>query len=156
MKPISPDLRQRIVEVYEEGQLSYAKVAKQFRVSERSVKTFVKQWRETGTIEPKPATNGNTFLIDAVGENVLRGLVEGKTDLSQVELRDRFAGETGCLVSQPTISRARRRLHITRKKSRNAPKSNSEMTENRPGRTSGRSRKPCVEQILFPWMRWAV
>ncbi|GAK54903.1 transposase and inactivated derivatives [Candidatus Vecturithrix granuli] len=42
MKPISPDLRARIVEVYEEGQLSYATVAERFCVSESSVKNFVK------------------------------------------------------------------------------------------------------------------
>ena len=128
MKPISTDLRKRIVEVYEEGQLSYAKVAERFRVSESSVKNFVKQWRETGTLEPKPAANGKTFLIDAAGAEVLRGLLEGKTDLSQGELRDQLAGETGCVVSQPTLSRALQRLGLTRKKSRNVPKSNSETT----------------------------
>ena len=128
MKPISTDLRTRIVEVYEEGQLSYAKVAERFRVSEGSVKNFVKQWRETRTIAPKPAANGKTFLIDATGEDVLRGLIEGKTDLSQMELREQLAEETGCLVSQPTISRTLQRLNVTRKKSRNAPKSSSETT----------------------------
>lgn len=128
MKPISNDLRTRIVEVYEEGQLSSAKVAERFRVSEGSVKNFVKQWRETGTIAPKPAANGKTFLIDATGEEVLRGLIEGKTDLSQMELREQLAEETGCLVSQPTISRTLQRLNVTRKKSRNAPKSSSETT----------------------------
>lgn len=128
MKPISNDLRARIVEVYEEGQLSYAKVAERFRVSEGSVKNFVKQWRETRTIVPKPAANGKTFLIDATGEDVLRGLIEGKTDLSQMELREQLAEETGCLVSQPTISRTLQRLNVTRKKSRNAPKSSSETT----------------------------
>ena len=128
MKPISNDLRTRIVEVYEEGQLSYAKVAERFRVSEGSVKNFVKQWRETGTIAPKPAANGKTFLIDATGEDVLRGLIEGTTDLSQLELREQLAEETGCLVSQPTISRTLQRLKVTRKKSRDAPKSSSETT----------------------------
>jgi transposase len=88
MKPISNDLRKRLVEVYEEGQLSYAKVAERFRVSEGSVKNFVTQWRETGSIEPKPAANGKTFLLDATGEDVLRGLIAGKTDLSQQELRE--------------------------------------------------------------------
>lgn len=123
MKPISNDLRTRIVEVYEEGQLSYAKVAERFCVSESSVKNFVKQWRETGTIAPKPAANGKPFLITAAGEEVLRGLLEGKADLSQEELRERLVAEIGCLVSQPTLSRTLQRLRITRKKSRNVPKS---------------------------------
>lgn len=128
MKPISTDLRQRIVEVYEEGQWSYAKVAERFCVSESSVKNFVKQWRETGTLTPKPAANGKAYLIDAAGEDVLRGLLEDKTDRSQMELREQLAAETGCVVSQPTISRTLHRLKISRKKSRNGPKSSSGTT----------------------------
>jgi transposase len=126
MKPISLDLRQRIVDVYEEGQLSYAKVAERFCVSESSVKNFVRQWRETGTLAPKPAANGKRFLIEAACEAVLRRLLEAHTDRSQEELRAEFATETGCEVSQPTISRTLQRLQITRKKSRNGPKSSSE------------------------------
>jgi len=143
MKPISNDLRIRIVEVYEEGQLSYAKVAERFRVSEGSVKNFVKQWRETETIGPKPPVNGKTFLIDDTGENVLKGLIEAKTDLSQLELREQLAEKTGCVVSQPTISRALQRLNLTRKKSRNVPKNSSETTSNRPGRTFRKPKKRC-------------
>jgi len=123
MKPISTDLRKRIVDVYEEGQVSYAKVAERFRISEGSVKNFVKQWRATGRLDPKPATNGKIFLIDATGEDVLRGLIQGKTDMSQMELREQFAEKTGCMVSQPTICRTLHRLKVTRKKSRNAPRS---------------------------------
>lgn len=123
MKPISIDLRKRIVDVYEEGQVSYAKVAERFRISAGSVKNFVKQWRVTGRLDPKPATNGKTFLIDATGEDVLRGLIQGKTDVSQLELRDQFAEKTGGLVSQPTICRTLQRLKVTRKKSRNARRS---------------------------------
>jgi transposase len=123
MKPISIDLRTRIVEVYEAGELSYAKVAERFCVSERSVKNFVKQHRATGSIVPKPATNGKTFLIPAAGEAVLRGLIARKTDASQEEPREQLAREIGCLVSQPTLCRTLQRFKITRKKSRNAPKS---------------------------------
>jgi transposase len=124
MKPISTDLRTRIVAVYEAGQLSYAKVAERFCVSESSVKNFVKQWRATGSLAPKPAANGKTFLITAAGEARLRDLIAGKTDRSQEELREQLAGEFGCLVSQPTLCRALQRLKITRKKSRGAPKNN--------------------------------
>jgi transposase len=147
MKPISTDLRTRIVEIYREGQLSYPKVAERFRVSESSVKNFVKQWRATGTLEPKPAANGKTCVIDAAGEDVLRGLIEKKTNWSHIELRDAFAAETGCSVSQPTISRVLQRVGITRKKSRSGPKSKAEMTSNRPGRRFRRSNRRSGETI---------
>jgi transposase len=155
MKPISHDLRTRSVEVYAEGQLSYAKVAERFCVSESSVKNFVKQWRETGTIDPKPGANGKTCLIDAAGEEVLRGLIEGKTDFSQEELREQLAAETGCVVSQPTISRTLQRLGITRKKRRNGLKNSNEKISSG---TVNSSRRPCrrfAQRMSLRWMRWA-
>lgn len=147
MKPISTDLRTRIVEVYREGQLSYPKVAERFRVSASSVKNFVTQWRATGTLEPKPRATGKTCVIDAAGEGVLRGLLEKNTNWSQEELREAFAAETGGAVSQPTISRVLRRMGITRKKSRNGPKSSSETTSNRPGKHFRRSKSGSGETI---------
>jgi transposase len=139
MKPISHDLRRRVVEGYEEGEFSYAKVANRFRVSESSVKRFVKQWRATGMVAPKPAANGKKPLLDDTGEEGLKGLVERETDLSQEELRAWLAAETDRWVSQPTISRTLQRLRITRKKRRNEPKNSTVQTSRRLASTSRRS-----------------
>lgn len=135
MKPLSNDLRRRIVEVYEEEELSYAKVAKRFHVSESSVKRFVKQWRDSGRIDPKSAANGKTTILDDAGVARLKSLVETQIDASQDELREWLASEIGVLVSQPTICRTLQRAGITRKKRRNAP-------QNRNGKTSKRLAKP--------------
>ena len=45
MKPLSDDLRKRLVAVYEETEVSYVEVAARFHVSVSSVRRFVKQWR---------------------------------------------------------------------------------------------------------------
>ena len=155
MKPISTDLRMRIIEVYEEGQLSYAKVAERFRVSESSVKNFVKRWRETGSIEPKPAANGKIFLVDQAGASVLKGIVDTHTDLSQGELGEQLSEKAGGVVSQSTMSRTLKRLKITRKKSRNGPKSNSERMSKRLDTPSGRPKKRCLQRRSSLSTRWA-
>lgn len=52
MKVYDLDLRRRIVEMVEEG-ISTAETAARFKVSPASVKRYVKQMRETGTLKPK-------------------------------------------------------------------------------------------------------
>jgi transposase len=116
MKPLSSDLRARIVAVYTEGEQSYSQVAKRFHVSRSSVKRFVKQWRETGCLEPKPVRNGSQPVLEAAGLALLNSLLERQGEVSQDELREQVATQTGILVSQPTICRTLQRVRITRKK----------------------------------------
>ena len=67
MAPLSMDLRVRIVTVYENGEGSQAEVAKRFSVSPAVVGKLVRQYRDTGSLEPqlhrrgrKPAISGET------------------------------------------------------------------------------------------------
>ena len=53
MQPYSLDLRQRIVDTYAEGNTSQRQLAKRFRVAPSFVQKILKQYRETGSIEPK-------------------------------------------------------------------------------------------------------
>jgi transposase len=136
MKPLSDDLRKRLVAVYEETEVSYVEVAARFHVSVSSVRRFVKQWRETGTVTPKPPANGHQPKIRDDGEAVLMNLVKTQVDASQHELCQLLATETGTLVSQPTLCRTLQRARITRKKRRSGPRSPTGQTSKRPDSTS--------------------
>ena len=118
MKPFSRDLRERIVAMYERPESSYPRVAKQFQVSESTVRRYVKQWRETGTLAPRPATNGRSSTIGTAELAMLGDLVTIQIDASHDELRKALAEKTGVTVSQPTLCRALQRARITRKKRR--------------------------------------
>jgi transposase len=50
MRPHSPDLRQRIVTLYEQGKGSIRGLAERFQVSPDSVRLLVGQYRATGSI----------------------------------------------------------------------------------------------------------
>ena len=132
MKSFSEDLRARIAVVYEETELSYPQVADRFKVSESSVRRFVKQWRETGMVTPKLPINGRQPKMNEEGGAILAELVKMHVDASQDELRERLAVNTGTLVSQPTLCRTLQRARITRKKRRNEPKSTSGRTSKLP------------------------
>ena len=116
MKPLSEDLRTRIVQVYEETELSYPKVAARFQVSESSVRRFVKQWRESGNVTPQPHGGGHPSTLDKAGVELVTELAHAEVDATQDELRDMVAKQTGTRVSQPTICRILQRAGITRKK----------------------------------------
>jgi transposase len=132
MKPLSNDLRTRIVTAYEGTEFSYKDVAARFQVSVSSVRRFVKQWRETGTVTPKAPANGQQPKIRGEGETVLKHLVKTQVAASQEELCECLALEIGTRVSQPTLCRALRRAQITRKKRRNGRRSSSEPMSKRP------------------------
>lgn len=121
--------------VYEETEWSYPQGATRFQVSESSVRRCVKQWRDTGMVEPNPTANGRHPAIDDVGVTVLAAFIKTQSDASQDELRAQLAVHTGTFVRQPTICRTLQRARITRKKRRNAP-------PNRNGKTSTRLAKP--------------
>jgi transposase-like protein len=81
MKPISLDLRQRIVDAYERGEGSQAKIAKRFGVGISTIKRLLKQWRTTGSLQlgkpggPLPfLLTVDTARIKAVDES---GVVQG-------------------------------------------------------------------------------
>ena len=116
MKPISDDLRTRIVNVYEETALSYPKVAARFQVSESSVRRFVKHWRERGTVAPHPHGGGHPSRLDETGVALVTELANTQVDATQDEVRAMVTEKTGIHVSQPTICRILRRGNVTRKK----------------------------------------
>ena len=142
MQPFSEDLRGRIVTVYEETTLSYPQVADRFQVSERSVRRFVKQRRETGAVTPKPSGQGHQPKLDEEEVTILAIVVTTQIDASQDELRAFLAEETGTRVSQPTICRTLQRAGITRKKNETGQGAATGRCQNGPAALHGRRKNP--------------
>ena len=121
MKPFSADLRQRIVQVYEENTWSYEEVAARFQVSVGSVRRYVRQWREQGHLSPKGSGPGHPTKLGTEAYQWLIAVATTQVDASQDELRQEVKAHTGIDVSQSTICRLLHRAGITRKKRRNVP-----------------------------------
>jgi len=113
-----------------EGQ-SYTQVAGRFHVSRSSVKRFVKQWRTTGDVVAKPASNGSRPTLDASDEAILKQRMETHVDRSQAELCEDVTAATGKVVSQPTLCRTLQRLRLTRKKKLKKPQNSSVQTSSK-------------------------
>jgi transposase len=115
--PYSMDLRTRAVAAAREGRLSRAAVARQFRVSERTLYHWLELERE-GTLTPRPHGGGQRPIIDEAGLETLRGIVDASNDRTLEEYCDLFEQQTGIRPSTSAMDRALVRGRITRKKSR--------------------------------------
>jgi transposase len=112
MRPLSADLRWRIVEAIDQREGSLREIADRFRVSLTCIVRLLRRRRETGSIEPKPHGGGRLAALDEEHLQGLRELVCGQPDATLEELRQRL----GVDCSVAAISRALKKLGITRKK----------------------------------------
>lgn len=113
MKPISLDLRQRIVTVRHEDNLSFGAIARRFRIPKGTVQNILERYRDAGTVHPKPQNPGRKPAFSESERRRLVEEVELHPDATLEELRDR----SGKSVSLVCVHRTLRKLGFTRKKS---------------------------------------
>ena len=111
----SIDMREKIIEVYLEGEESLRSVAERFKVSFSFVYEIWTKYKQTGHVKPKQHPGKKSKIT---GENlkILEKAIEEKNDILQKELVAKYQEEVGIKVTQPTISRMLKKLKITRKK----------------------------------------
>jgi transposase len=126
----SMDLRQRVIEAYDQGQ-TVAEVAKRFAVSPSFIEKLQQRRRESGTLEPKPHGGGRQPLLSPAHDESLRALLAAQPDTTLAELRAKL----GIKVHLSTLWYRLRRLGLTFKK--NADR----------GRASARRRAPSARRL---------
>ena len=116
MKAYPTELRSRVLEAYQRGEGSMRQLAKRFKVSFQLVCQLLKRFRQTGRMVPQPAGGGNRSIIDPAGEKMLRRWLGEPSDLTLWQLGASSEEHRGVTVSISAMSRARRRMGISRKK----------------------------------------
>ena len=114
MKAYSQDLRQRLLQTVDEGK-TQAQAAHLLKVSETTVKRYVRQRREKGHVRPKPIP-GRPPRKRAPLEAQLPLQLEKQLDATLQEHCDTWEAKAGIKVSISTMSRAIEHLKWTRKK----------------------------------------
>lgn len=119
----SLDLRRKVVAACERGADSAATVAAFFGVSKPFVDKLLRQYRQTGRLEPERKRPGRHALIDpSACEHVQQWLIE-QPDLTLAELADRLKQQHGLQVSVSCVWRLMQRLGMRRKKRVSMPQS---------------------------------
>lgn len=115
MKAYSLDFRQKIIETYENEPISQRDLAERFRVAPSFVTKLLKQYRETGDLNPKPRSGRPRTLKEAQLQ-VVEALVEAQNDITLGELCEALNQQLNVTVSEPTMCRVMQGLLLTRKK----------------------------------------
>lgn len=96
-KPISVDLRERIVAAYAEGEATREEVAKRFKVSVGMVKKLLQQQSRTGDLRPRYRFCGRKAKLMPEHGKALQALVAKEPDLTLAEMKQRLG--LGCTVA---------------------------------------------------------
>lgn len=116
MKPLSKDLRQRIIDAYLKRKESLREIARRFSVSLSTVWHLVEQFRDTGSLAPKPHRGGPVAKLEVSHYFIINDIVGRKPDVTLAELGKLLQKATGTEVSPATLGKALHRLGLTRKK----------------------------------------
>jgi transposase len=123
MRPYSIDLRQKIVQAYERGVGSQAKVAELFGVSVSFVEKLFIRARQTGDIAPRPRASSQPSRIDANAQQHLRQWLAEQPDLSLAELAERLEQGLHIRISVSRLCKVLKAMGLPRKKSHSTPAS---------------------------------
>lgn len=115
-KAYSDDLRSRIVHAVAAEGLSQPTVAARFAVSLASVKRYLKQWRVTGDLTPRPHPGRHRAIPPHEHERLI-ALLTADPDARLADYCARWEAGTGVGVSASTMCRAQQRVGWTVKKS---------------------------------------
>jgi transposase len=128
-KPISLDLRERIVAAYLGKEGTREEVAKRFKVSVGMVKKLLAQKSRTGDLRPRYRFCGRKAGLEPEHGKSMRLLVEREPDVTLEEIKQRLG--LGCTIG--AIHWVLSRLGLTYKKRRSMRPSKTGLTSPRPG-----------------------
>jgi transposase len=116
-KPLSEDLRTRVVRAVEGG-MSRRAAAERFGISAASAVRFVREWRQSGATKAKrQGGDQRSQRIEEYHEAIM-GAIEAKPDMTLVELSEMLKSERQASFAPSSIWRFLDRHGVTFKKKR--------------------------------------
>jgi transposase len=112
MKPLSQDLRERIVAAVDDHEGSRRAIARRFQVDVSCITRWLRLRRQTGSLQPRPRGGGKPPTLDRAGLERLRSLVQERPDATLDELRQHLNLSGSVMI----VWRGLEKLGITRKK----------------------------------------
>jgi transposase len=114
MRPLSEDLRRRIIEARQAGAGS-VEVSERFRVSRQTVARLFGQFERTGDLAPKQIGGYRRSRLAPHSRTIDRW-ISRKADISLAELRERCLSEFGVTIGVNALWHQLRRMGLSSKK----------------------------------------
>lgn len=121
MKAYSVDFREKILEIKNKERLSIRQLAQRFGVAKSFVQKIVKQYQETGSLNPRRPGGGNTPKLNEEQVLIFKEILESNNDFTLEELKDELLKRTRISVSTTTIWKLTKKLNYSFKKKRFLP-----------------------------------
>lgn len=116
MKAYSNDLRQRVVNAYQNKEGSMRGLARRFMVSLGFVRNLLGRFKATGHIEPKPHGGGIEPTWTEANQHVLRDIVKHSPSATLEQYVEMFEARSGHSVSRSTLWRGLQLINVSYKK----------------------------------------
>lgn len=116
MKPYSIKFRQKIIEVYENENISIRKLAQRFQVAKSFIQKLLKQYKQTGDISPQTQGGSPPSKLQKEQLIALIEIIEKNNDATLEELCDLLEEKRGIRVSRATMGRVTQQLNYSVKK----------------------------------------
>jgi len=114
-RPLSDDLRERLVAAVEDGQSRRA-AAERFGIAPSTAVKWMNRWRLEGHVKPRPmGGDRHSHCIEAHAEVIL-GLIDEKPDMTLAEIAAHLAEACNARFSETAIWRLLKRHGMTFKK----------------------------------------
>lgn len=149
MKPYSVDFRQKIIDVYQQEDISIRKLAQRFQVAKSFIQKLIKQYRDTGDLRPKPQGGSPPSKLNEEQLVTLKEIIESHNDATLEELCELLEKATGIRVSRSTMGRITLRLNYTVKKTLYAAEKESERVQKKRIEFWQKIRDIPTEDLLF-------
>ena len=114
MRPLSQDLRHRIVAAREAG-AGTGEVSQRFSVSRKTVERYWGQHQKLGHVQPKQIGGYRVSRLQPHGRAIERW-ISRKTDISLVEIKDRCFSELGVRIGITALWHQLKRQGLSVKK----------------------------------------
>jgi len=114
-RPLSKEIREKIVNAYKRGVGTINKVASIFEIQPRTVAKYLQIDRDTGDLTPK-SRPGRTPILNEKNLAIIKSIIMSNSDGTLQEYCDAFKKKTGIQVTFVTIHNACKKLNIRRKK----------------------------------------
>ena len=124
MQTLSLDLRQRILDSYDEGEGTRQEIADRYRVSLGMVKKLLSQRKRTGDIAPRHSYSGRKPYFTQEHRLKIKELIDRQPDITLYEIREQL--KLNCTVQ--AIHYVLKEMGMTFKKKRFTPASKDAKT----------------------------
>lgn len=116
MAAYSIDLRQKILSAWQNKEGTQRDLAKRFKVSLSFIRDFLRRYRETAEIAPKPQGGDRRSKVKGKDQEFLKIMVTEQSDIYLREIQEAMKDRRGIKVSISSLSRTLNRLKLNRKK----------------------------------------